>query len=186
MNLSIARNVWRFVALSIIPLSAFAQTSSAPNLKSGRQFVQEFYDWYAPVALRESAVPSSDVALHVRRSAFAPKLFRKLKEDSEAQSSCNEIVGIDFDPFLYSQDPAQHYEVAEISQNGRVFRAEISGVQFGERSKKPDVIAEFIEENGRWTFTNFHYPDTGTDLLAILGTPRSKCTVPRSPGKPHN
>jgi hypothetical protein len=42
------------------------------------------------------------------------------------------------------------------------------------------VIAEFTEDNGRWTFVNFHYLDPNSDLLTILKA-RAECTVPRSP-----
>jgi hypothetical protein len=160
-----------------------ADSGDAAGKKTPRHFVQEFYDWYTPVAQRENAVRGWEIALKVRRSAFSHELVTELKEDLEVQSNCKETVGIDFDPFLNSQDPAQHYEVAEIRQDGRVYRAEVYGVQSGERGKKPDVIAEFTEKAGHFNFVNFHYPEADTNLLAILIAPKPKCSALQLPRK---
>jgi hypothetical protein len=91
------------------------------------------------------------------------------------------LIGIDFDPILMGQDPEERYEVGTIRREGEIFQAEIYGVRSGKRFEKPAVIAEFMQSNGRWFFVNFVYPEDHTDLLAILKSPRAKCTVPRPP-----
>src|SRR5437588_560107 len=78
--------------------------------KSCRRFVQSFYDWYVTEALKDNGGPASDFALRHRGSVFDPELLQQLKEDSEAQAKAKgEIVGLDFDPFLNSQDPGEQY-----------------------------------------------------------------------------
>ncbi len=52
-------------------------------------------------------------------------LSKLLEEDAVAQAHCGEIVGIDFDPFLLTQDPAEKYEVGAIGQNGRHYMAKV-------------------------------------------------------------
>ncbi|MGH9616889.1 MAG: hypothetical protein ACRD28_09125, partial [Acidobacteriaceae bacterium] len=145
---------------------------------SSRGFVEGFYQWYVPVALSDSATRTWDIALKGRRSDFSPELARLLSEDSAAQAKCEELIGLDFDPLLNTQDAAERYDVGEITHEGQDYRAAIFSVQSGKRSEKPDVNAEFSEQEGHWVFVNFYYPD-GTNLLKILKSPRPKCSVPR-------
>jgi hypothetical protein len=99
-------------------------------------------------------------------------LFKALKADSDAQAQAKgELVGIDFDPFVGSQDPADHYEAREAKwSSGRcsveMWRA--SPTDTAEKTGKPDVIAELAQEEGRWRFINFRYPLLGGDLLGAL------------------
>jgi len=166
------------VVLLTAPHLTSAQSSDFVGLKSAREFVQGFYAWYVPIASGDTKLTPSDIALNKRRSAFSDELFQRLKEDSNAQSHCNEIVGIDFDPFLNGQDVAQRYEIGEIKWDGRTYRANVYGIWYGVKDKQSDVVPEFVQSKGRWYFVNFHYPDIGTDLLAILAIPPSPCTVP--------
>jgi hypothetical protein len=77
--------------------------------------VQEFYNWYAPITLN-SRTRAWDLALERRSSVLTRELAQLLRADSAAQAKCKELVGLDFDPFLASQDPASHYEVGAIRQ----------------------------------------------------------------------
>jgi len=180
MKLWIVGKAGCLAALLMVQYSAFAQASGAATPESARAFVQGFYNWYTPMSVRDDPPRPWDFAVKQKRFAFSSELARLLLEDSNAQAHCGELVGLDFDPFLFSQDLAQRYEVGEIRQSGRVYRADVYAVDHGNRSRKPDVIAEFTEDNGRWTFVNFHYLDPNSDLLTILKA-RAECTVPRSP-----
>lgn len=172
--------------LFAVLLLAFAFTAQAQvpqaDHASARTFVEGFYRWYVPQALGNSTTAAWVLALARRPSAFGPGLARLLRAESAAQARCAELVGIDFDPFLDTQDPANVYVVGEISSQGHHYWAPIFAVQNGKRSDNPDVRAELSEDNGRWLFVNFHYPD-GTNLLNILGSPRPKCSVPRDSGR---
>lgn len=171
--------------LSIVLVAIFA---SAPfsSLKltaqsidpSARAFVSQFYNWYVPQALQDRAEPTWHIALKKKDKEFAPPLARLLRADWAAQDKCEDLVGLDFDPFLNSQDPAQHYEVGEITHEGRIYKVEIYSVQAGQRGSKPDVSASLERSDGRWMFINFCYPDGG-DLVSILKAPKLPCSSPR-------
>lgn len=145
---------------------------------SAHTFVSRFYSWYVPQALQDRAEPTWHIALQQKRTEFDPQLVRLLQADAAAQDKCEDLVGLDFDPFLNSQDPAQKYDVGEIKQEGSIYIAEIYSVQAGRRSSKPDVSASFERRDGRWMFVNFCYPKGG-DLVAILKAPKLPCSSPR-------
>jgi hypothetical protein len=157
------------------PNVQYSSQQAAINTKrdSCWSFVQGFYDWYVPQTTREQEQirkePSSDLALKYKRDAFSPTLFKALKDDSDAQADSDELVGIDFDPFLASQDPDDRYEVQNVTHDGNVCRAEVYGVSSGSKRSSPDVIPELVRWQKTWRFVNFHYPDLdNSDLLTIL------------------
>jgi hypothetical protein len=167
------------LVLLVFPLFVQAQTtpSSQDALKSVRNFVQEFYRWYVPKAL-DLRTNSLELALKHRSYAFSPELLEALKEDSDAQARAREIVGLDFDPFLDTQDPAERYELGRITQKGNTYLVEVFGVYPARPPDLPEGIPEVIVEvarrNGHWVFTNFlyppiakQYPESG-NLLAML------------------
>lgn len=144
-----------------------------------QQYVRQFYSWYARVAKNEGATGDWREALKSAHWDLTPELAKRLEEDSAAQAKCREINGIDFDPFLYTQEPAEKYEVGAVSRKGKSFFANVYSVRGNRRSDKPEVIAEFNRESDRWLFVNFYYPSSGTDLLTILKSPLPKCSAPR-------
>jgi hypothetical protein len=57
---------------------------------------------------------SLQIAMEKQGSQFESGLLAALKEDVAAQAAAKgEIVGLDFDPFLNTQDPAESYEVGQ-------------------------------------------------------------------------
>jgi hypothetical protein len=157
-----------FVVLEVIFLSGVrAQNRAVPELqKSCRNFAQSFYDWYAPRALKGGAPE----ALRQKGTLFTTELRQALKRDFDAQDRVNgEIVGIDFDPFLNSQDPDDRYQIGPATVKDNVCIADVYGVTEGKKRPKPDLIAELKFRDGRWLFTNFHYGKGElSDLLATL------------------
>lgn len=145
---------------------------------SAREFVTRFYKWYVPQALTDHATPTWRIALKDKGESFDPQLVRLLREDSAVEDKCEDLVGLDFDPFLDTQDPAEHYEVGKVKRQGNVYTAEIYSVQSGQKSSKPGVSAEFENNSGRWMFVNFHYPNGG-DLVTTLKAPKLPCSSPR-------
>ncbi|MCU1284060.1 MAG: hypothetical protein JWO13_410 [Acidobacteriales bacterium] len=146
--------------------------------KSPRQFVQDFYKWYVPRASRNNANGAWNLALKYKSSAFTHQLSELLRQDSAAQAKCKELVGLDFDPFLNSQDPADRYDLGKITQRGQIYRVDIYA-ESEKKSENPSVRAEIAERNGRWLFVNFYYSD-GTNLLGLLQSPRPKCSLRRN------
>ncbi|SRR5487761_48224 len=168
--------IFRIVACPLLLAASLClpQAHGGNNGKTAeavKGFVQGFYNWYVPEAVKTQQEPVWNVALKYKRSAFSPALFRALKEDSEAQAKASgEIVGLDFDPFLNTQDPCDRYEVGTATPQEAGYRIEIYGVCSGKRNAKPDVIAELARRDSSWVFTNFRYPAIGRDLLSTLKT----------------
>ena len=133
-----------------------------------RQFTTHFYKWYIKVA------DTDGVALlrtKEMKQALAPELLQALKKDYEAQAQdkTGYIVGLDFDPFLASQDPCERYEVRKVVKKGESYWAEIHGFGGCEEHTAPDLNAEVTSRNGDWVFTNFHYSGPfAQDLLSLL------------------
>lgn len=172
-----------WLILLMLPCSLAAQAEGSKEVsKSPREFVQEFYKWYVPKTLDSKMPRAWDVALKYKSAAFSHELAQLLREDSAAQAKCEELIGIDFDPFLNTQDPANGYEVGEIKQNDKHYRADIYSVESGNRNEKSRVSADIVESEGHWVFVIFFHTDGG-DLLKVLKTPRPKCEAPRSSGQ---
>jgi hypothetical protein len=160
-----------------VPGSLLAQGKSSGDIRSCRAFVQEFYDWYMRLPENATATndqrPADEIALKQRKSIFSAELSRRLQKDYEsADKAPGELVGLDFDPFLNSQDPDQRYVAGRIRLQGSSYWADVYGVADGNKRERPDVVAELVFENGRWLFLNFHYPDCkprrSCNLLSIL------------------
>lgn len=170
------RNLKNLLCLLLFMTVSFAVYSQTKNdhkdIQSPRDFVQNFYNWYVPIALGDtpvSASDASDIALKEKSIDFIPTLRRALREDSVAQAKVkDEIVGLDFDPFLAAQDPCDRYEVAGISLKNESYWVEVYGVCSGTKNKKPDVVAELRRKDDSWVFVNFHYPEVNSDLLSTL------------------
>jgi hypothetical protein len=141
----------------------------ASDTDSVRNFVQNFYDWYVPFALDLHSDRPSELVVRKRPSDFSPTLIRELKEDSDAQSRVpDEIVGLDFDPFLAAQDPCERYEVVSVRKDKQSFFVSVRGTGGCESHGELDIDAEVVANNSNWLFTNFHYPRLGGDLVTTL------------------
>jgi hypothetical protein len=187
MGLAKVASCWCWLLLLILLCSLQAQkTGNREGPETPGGFVQEFYAWYVPRTLSDNPVPAYEFTLKHRSSAFTPGLFRALKEDFDAQAKVSdEIVGLDFDPFLNTQDPCERYEMGKITRKENAYWVEVYGVCSGKRSEKPDVVPEVVRISGHWLFANFHYerqakqyPDS-EDLLGILKLLREDRQTPR-------
>ena len=136
-------------------------TASGP----ARVFVQDFYSWYVPRAQNDAS--GLDAVLRERSDALGAELAAVLRKDVEArEKATGEIAGLDFDPFLFSQDPCERYEVGNVTAHGSSYRVAIHGVCSGTRSAEPSVTAEVAKREGRFVIVNLHYPG-GWDLLSM-------------------
>jgi hypothetical protein len=161
------------LGILFFPQSTQPQTSSDQETEeSCQKFVQAFYDWYlASGPQKKHSSPSMDTALRQKPEVFGAELFRLLKEDRDEQANDpGEITGIDFDPFLNSQDPSDHFSVVGITRKGSSYWVDVRGIRSGKRQEH--VIPELIQHDGRWILVNFHYgKNKWTDdanLLSIL------------------
>ena len=150
----------------------------APNavaqLQSPQAFVQGFYDWYTQQAMN-SEPGLTEAALTNTQWPMSDEIVTALKADEgAAEASPDEVVGIDFDPFLNTQESCYPYKTGKVTQaNGRT-RVELFGACERVHPQTPDVIAEIEPRDGKWVFVNFIYPgDPGqadSDLLTTLKT----------------
>ena len=156
------------IVLALSFLSASAAWADEAGQKQAVAFVKKFYDWYVPIALKTVKEPSSNVAIAKRGALFDPPLLKALKEDAEAsRKSSGDIVGLDFDPFLYAQDMDDKYVVGEVSEKDGLYLVNVYGVSKGKREKTPSVVAELKPAKDSFVFANFGYGTDG-DLVAVL------------------
>jgi hypothetical protein len=127
---------------------------------SCREFVQQFYDWYVSRAAlhlksRLAGPPSNDV-LQFRPQVLSAELALALREDTEAQAKVkDDLVGLDFDPFLNSQDVILKFEVASVRVKDGRCNAVVNGIEGGKKQEL--VMPELTASGGTWVFVNFHY-----------------------------
>ena len=157
-----------FVCLGLIGSSWLPAGAASPEADA-KAFVQKFYDTYMPVVQAEKDAPASNYVVEKMSAVLDPVLLAGLKEDMAAAAAApeGEEVGLDFDPFLDAQDPADRYEVKSVSKKGTTYLADVYCITEGKRSDKPCVVPELVQDNGKWRFVNFDYPEGG-DHLAVL------------------
>ena len=132
-----------------------------------RQFVQAFYNWYTPLAVKDP--DSVDIVLRTKSAYLTRRLAVALTKDSAAQAKTpGYIVGLDFDPFMNSQDPDESYKVGLVKRMGYTYRVSIHRKINRRILPAVIVIAEVLRIRGRYRFANFFYPEGGRNLLAIL------------------
>jgi hypothetical protein len=153
---------------SLMPACCSPDDKKADDKDSPLGFVQDFYNWYTPKALADGPIPACKFVVDNRIANFNHELLNALKEDIEAQEKVEgEIVGIDFDPFLASQDPCERYEAGRVINKGAHYLVEIHSICSGIKNNNVDVTADLIRENNRWIFVNFLYSDNN-DLINVL------------------
>lgn len=128
--------------------------------------VQSFYDRYLVVS-SGVGVPWLTIARE-QPAPIDPALVQVLRADSAARASSDEMVGLDFDPFLNSQDPCPKYEVGAVTKSADGYSVGVHAVCDGKRNADPDVAVEVRRAGDGWQLVNFRYPAMNSDLLAIL------------------
>lgn len=164
--------LWCFSIVAVIATPLYPQSAPTPAATgdSCRQFVQQFYHWYLPTSQHAKGDPA-DLALKVKSSAFSPQLAKELKEDFDAQRKAKgDLVGLDFDPFLNSQDDGfEKCSAGNVVVQNASCRVDVS-CNFPRQPVQKLVTPELQFARGHWFFVNFHYHiDSGDDdLLHIL------------------
>lgn len=155
----------------VLAISVACSRHTSPDREAARAFVQQFYDSYVPIALRPHSGPAWDSVLVSRSRDFSQDLLRALDADSRAQSAVEgTIVGLDFDPFLASQDPCESYQASDVSQSGADYLVSVVAICGGRRSERPSVVAHLARVNDSWVFSDFEYGKLKTTLSSTLET----------------
>lgn len=146
-----------------VPARSQQKPSATPE-QSCRKYVQSFYDWYVPQIMKTEN--TYELVLRGKSPAsFSPLLLRQLKEDEAAEANPGEIVGLDFDPFLNSQDPSETFKVTKAKVTADKCSVEVRGISSGVNNE--EVHPELLLVNGAWQFVNFRY-EQNADLLSML------------------
>jgi hypothetical protein len=149
---------------------SFQAAAQHPDTQEAvKKFVQEFYDWYNAVSHSNNNKLSPDQrAIRERARIFDAGLIKALNEDyQESSKHPEEVVGLDWDPFLCSQDLDDRYEAGAVKSHGQNYFVEVYGIYKGKKNREPNVIAEVARNRGHLIFVNFRSPHGG-DLLSDL------------------
>jgi hypothetical protein len=167
------------VSLIAAPAGAGAATPNDPSEAGARAFVQGFYDWYVGQMRAASKSRSGkgfgfNDAIRRKSEAFSPELKRLLEEDYAASSKCaEEVVGLDWDPFLETQDDPGTYAAGRVDKTAQGFRVSVDVKDAKARGvRNPAAQADVAFVGGRWTFVDFVEeptdPKSRQGLVAIL------------------
>ncbi len=142
-------------------LTASGAVAQESPQDSPTAFVQRFYNAYLKQTPRRWAQ-----TVRVRPGLFEPSLTDALRQDAAAQARVSgDIVGLDFDPFLGSQDPGAKFAARGAAPIEGGYRVEVFDLSAG---AKPMVVVEVVPRGGSWVINNFRYPRLSSDLRAIL------------------
>jgi hypothetical protein len=156
------------------PDSAPAATSADSVASSAVRFVESFYAWYQASGERfETAVRDSP-------AVFDRPLLEAMQVDLEAQARHpEEVVGLDWDPFLAAQDPCNPYRAQQAARRQDTILVSIRGMcPDREAAAAPDVVAELRWLRGRWVFTDFrHGSDSGSLMQDLAELRRARASA---------
>ena len=153
-----------------------AQAAVQPVAQQVKTFVQNFYNWYRLLAQTDHNVSTIELALQRKRFVFSRQLRALLDKDIRASHQVSgEVVGLDFDPILDSQEvPAPKYEVGSVNFKKGAYWVTVWASNGHQRTPKPTCILEIGSEDGHWVIQNVHYEDTGfsenENLITLLQT----------------
>ncbi len=149
-------------------------TTAAPGANGAKTFVQTFYDWYAATQQNFKKTMELETVMKKKAADFTPELNKRLNDDIAAQKkSPDELIGLDFDPFLSTNsEPYAKYLATKVTQKGDAFLVEVHGVAKGKTLTKATVTPEVKQIKGKWQFANFHYGKSeypeNENLLSVL------------------
>jgi hypothetical protein len=126
----------------------------AKNMRAAHDFVQQFYDWYIQAAAPEHThEPGMNTAVRLRASSLDSTLLRLLKTDIAHQhDEPGSITGIDWDPFLNTQDPCKRYNAGSVSVRSDHYRVNVTGDCSAEF---PQSFIAVVRKNGKkWILEN--------------------------------
>lgn len=152
----IRKKIVLFILLAISTLSpSLAQALDTHEVLG---FVKDFYQTYNRDRSPSNQAPTFRYIFSLKKKSFSEELIKAIEEDLQAQDKASgKSVGLDFDPFIHSQDPGASYKVGQVEERSGTFKVAIHEVREGKISKKPNVWARLTRENNHWVFSNFHY-----------------------------
>ncbi len=165
------------IGLSIMLLASRIHaepSSSLVDKDAAGAFVQDFYNWYVPMALKQKNSLPWETAIALKPDLFVTKLALALRVDSHTfAKSDGSYTMLETDPFLNTDNPCEHYLVGDVVEYERSYRANLQVICRGKLNSKVLLQAEVIKKKDHWLFANFYYPQ-GNDLFQLLKELRKK------------
>lgn len=134
---------------------------------AARAFTASFYARYFEARRGPRQVaPAWHAMLDERSDVLSERISVLLRNERAKWIAAPDgvIAGIDFDPFLGSQDPCDEYEQGEVH-----LRDGVVGIEM--RCKRPnasvEVVAELRRSGDHWQILDFYYPDINRRLSSF-------------------
>lgn len=154
------------------PIATAATAERAQTASKAMRFVERFYAEYLPIAQGDGSALDTVLAKHP--DYFAPGLLAALQNDAKARAAATgEIDGLDFDPFLNSQDPCGRYIVGDVwglDRNEGAPRISVGVDAECDGKRQRAVLLDLEQHAGAWSIANVQYTAPQRDLLSLLQT----------------
>lgn len=146
---------------------------------SAREYVQGFYDRYLATERTEGGGPAHWRLLG--SDVLDSTLVAALREDSAFgdQRHPGSREGLNFDPFLASQDPCPRYEAIRARSEGPGFHVTVRPLCADSSWQNQGPVVEVSYRDARWRIVNVHYERT--DLRTLLCQYAGRDTRARRP-----
>jgi hypothetical protein len=147
-----------------VPPSAVVTQDS---LAAAQQFVQQFYDWYAPMADTSHRLAVWAV-LRNPAQFLQTGLATAIRGDSAARATTPISRDIlDFDLFTGSSNSCKQYEATHAARQGRMFRVSVRSVCVYSGGARGEVVVNVVPEAGQWRIDNVSYT-SGDNAKSLL------------------
>ena len=141
--------------------------AGSADAASAREFVQSFLDQYLATARTSGPHPAFWRLLG--SEALDPTLAAALREDSaygDMSSANGTREGLNFDPFLASQDPCPRYEAVSPRASEKGFRVRLDPVCVDASRQTQGPVVEVSRSGASWRVVNVFYQHA--DLRTLL------------------
>lgn len=163
------------------PETTAKPTNQTDSSELARGFVQGFYDWYVPFADTSGAPGAIDRTLSRKPALLGTRLAAALREDSLARREPGHTEPprelLNFDPFLYSQDPCGPFRADSGKQVSGGYRVWVKEACPGNSFERTPFALDVVSEGGRWVIIDVIYGEKSS-LIAQL------CQLARSDDQP--
>lgn len=164
------------VLVTCVALSGGCAPSQGRVSSDPRASLQSFYDAYTTAFERGQ---SHQFVLDTT-TMIGADLRRALLADWDASAAdSTQIVGLDFDPFLNSQDPCGVYRVGADSQAGQQHFLQVSAFCPADTALAAVAVLSPRGPDG-WAVTDIRYPSDTSTLRGLLSRLDSLRAVPDS------
>jgi hypothetical protein len=138
---------------------------------------QEFLDWYTPIAAEQNAGPSYWRALNHNPPYLTHALTVLLRADSVERRASNDVgAGINFDPFLATQDPCGRYQAKEARHDTHGYVVMVQPMCSDPRWQPSPHRLTLVGVNGRFVIADVSHGSTS--IVELLCSVRSRANMP--------